>query len=350
MPLTLLARSLTGTLFSPAWTQQALASSLLDSGSLRSTFVRNVIPAALEEDENELLRRISSNLNAEDWARITELAVPDDWLNEQIGRAVDDLFTWLDSENPVPSVVINSEPVKRRLIGAGTRDIVEILVASWPHCSEAEVAELEEAFRVGSELPFLACQPPEPYRGVLVDFVSEALHREARELPSQIDLTSEWTAEDVAGLLAFKRGARNLRALARWGLLIPFSLLGLMMALAVRSPRDWCRWWGIPSVVAGLATTVLAAIARGQAEAIAAVWTADIAAPRPLIDSLGTLITQLLRQSLARSVAMGIIVLVLGVGLLLLSLFLPDGDGGSPGLDVPASSVGRGERPSGMFG
>lgn len=350
LPPTLLLRSLNGTIFDPIWTQQALSSDLLGSGALQTVVVRNVIPAAIQEEENELLRRITANLSEQDWQRIIRVAVPGGWLEEQIGEAVAGLLDWLDSNDPAPSILVNTEPVKRRLIGAGTRETVAILVASWPPCAEKEIAQLEGAFRAGAELPFLICQPPEPYRGVLVGFVSEALQREARDLPSQVDLGQQLTGKDLADLLEFKRQARNLSLLARWGLLVPLALLGLNMAFAVRSLRDWFRWWGLPLALGGAMTALMAGVARARSAALAADWTADLATSTVLVSALRTMLTELLRTSAGRAAVMGLFALGLGLVLLLASVFLPGGTGGDPKLKVPASSVGRRDRPSGMFG
>ena len=60
-----------------------------------------------------------------------------------------------------------------------------------------------------------------------------------------------------------KQGLRLVRALARWGWLLPLSTLGLIAAVVARSWPQLLRWWGVPLAGAG-GTGLLLLIGAGS--------------------------------------------------------------------------------------
>ena len=51
---------------------------------------------------------------------------------------------------------------------------------------------------------------------------------------------------------------RTVRLVMRLSPLVPLALLLLVTLFAVRSPKNWLRWWGIPLFISGLMALVMA--------------------------------------------------------------------------------------------
>ncbi len=141
-------------------------------------------------------------------------------------------------------------PAGRYPGGEAAARVVETIVASWPECTADDVNRLLGIGAVPEREGFPYCEPPEPLRGVLVRSVSGALRILGESLPASLPIVDQ-DFRDTGSLLQVKEQVRLVRFVARWGILVSLSLLGVIMALAVRSWRGLARWWGIPLLLGG---------------------------------------------------------------------------------------------------
>lgn len=262
LPPALLLRTAASVAFQPEVVQVSLNRRLLESGALRSFLVKQILPDpnSPAQDDEEGLDFLVANLDARDWEEISRIAIPDEWIAQQFSQLLDELYAWLDSDELAPRLEINAEPVKRRLLGQGTERILEIIIESWPECSSEQIAIIESEFRSEGGIPLLGCTPPEPFRTVTLELAADGFQAEARQIPSRIPLIDD-VGGGAADLLEAKMALLQARLLARWGIIVPAALLGLIMALAVRSWRGWARWWGVPLLLGGGLTLILALLA-----------------------------------------------------------------------------------------
>lgn len=144
-------------------------------------------------------------------------------------------------------------PIKERLLGDGVIKIVDTIVNSWPSCSTAEVEQLREVIEFGGEFPEFLCEPPEPFRGRVVDLTSSQLIQIVREVPQELSLSGDQPyPQDMTEIATMKEWIRLARALSRSIWLLPIALLGLIMALVIRSWSALGRWWGITLLIGGV--------------------------------------------------------------------------------------------------
>lgn len=349
LPPALLLRSLGSVAFQPGPLRRSVERRLLDSGVLRLALTKGILSSSAGPagGGDETLALIAANLAEEDWQAIGEIALPDDWLRQQLEGIIGSFFAWLDSDELAPQLVLNVEPVKRRLLGAGTENIFEIMISSWPPCSPEQLQSIEDEFREAGGILLLGCAPPEPFRTVTMERASDALQNEARALPSQVRLIED-LSQEAEGLLELKAGLLQLRLLARWAIAVPAALLGLIMALVVRGWRDWLRWWGIPLLLGGGLSFASGAIARGnQAQILNRLTGGSLELPE-MGQVLQFIIADLATGVLARWLVLGGLAGLLGVALLALSLLGRSG----PRSEIGIESTPEAEAPgigSGMF-
>lgn len=323
LPLLVLLRAGVATALDRELVTRAMTAEFVESGVLRRMAVRQIVPRTAEDTEEDAIARMTIFLSEEDWGQISRIAVPDGWMEEQLELALASAYAWLEGDEVMPTVAVNTEPVKRRLIGDGTEDIVAIIVDSWPVCAELQVAEMERAFREGGVVALLECQPPEPFRSVLIGLVADAFRREARQLPSEITYGPSEFGPDAAGFLELKSWLRALQLIASWGFLLPMSLLGVIMALTVRSWRQWSRWWGVPLLLSGLATFALVGLFAANRQAILADWVAGMEIPVELLRSAGRVLVSLFAAAVRRAMGLSLVVTVVGAALVVISFLLP---------------------------
>jgi hypothetical protein len=189
----------------------------------------------------------------------------------------------------------------------------------------------------------------------------------ARDLPAKADLLS--TDAGLAGqnpeeLMALKEQLRLLRGFSRWGWLLPLSLLGLIMALAVRSLRGLTRWWGIPVLLGGALSFLVALAASSMAEGFIAQAVGDPGVPDAFLRIVRGVGEDLAERSLGRMVPQSVLLAVAAAVILLLGFLFGKRravEAGAPTAPetpemgpVPAirepEQGGDRETPTGMFG
>ncbi|HLF36793.1 MAG TPA: hypothetical protein VI520_02545, partial [Anaerolineales bacterium] len=261
LPLSILALAWGRVLFSPEQMTDILAAELVDSGALQRAAVEAFLARSGPQEESN--PQDGSNpgggsldfLDRQELDRLVKTLFPPEWAHDQMRANVEILYAWIDSDLAQPAFRLDIQPLKDRLQAGGAQELVTVIVDSWPVCNAEQVQQLErEGFATG-ELPSVSCEPPEPLRSRLINTGIELLLERSRSLPSSIPIGGEAPAsEDQQGLNQLKRGLRFLRELSDVGWMLPTSLLGLIVALAVRSWPALLRWWGAPLLGSGLSS------------------------------------------------------------------------------------------------
>ncbi len=276
LPLAILALAWGRVLFSPEQMTDILAAELVDSGALQRAAVEAFLSRSGPQDGS--VPQDGSNpqdastpqpgsldfLDRQELDRLVETLFPAEWAHEQMRANVEIFYAWIDSDLAQPAFRIDIQPLKDRLQAGGAEELVTVVVDSWPVCTPEQVQQLEREVFAAGELPSVTCEPPEPLRSRLIKTGTELLLERSRSLPSSSPISGEAPATvDQQGLSAFKRGLRFLRELSDAGWMLPTSLLGLIVALAVRSWPALLRWWGAPLSGAGLSSFITLFISRG---------------------------------------------------------------------------------------
>ena len=362
LPITLLSRNLALVIFSPPELSRLVSSRLVDQGTLRQVVVDNLFGA-----ESNLagidLQGAAQHLSPEERDALIDRLLPAAWVEAQILRVTSDFFAWFDSPATRLQLSVDIDPLRAALRGEAAAGLVEAMVESWPACTLEDVTRMIGLGVVPGQEGFPYCEPPEPLRGLLVGALTGGMRLLAEGLPAEIPIVDRdfGATED---LMLAKEQVRLVRFVSRWGILASFSLLGLIMALAVRSGRDLARWWGLPLLLGGLLSFVPVVLGGPLLRLMLARFMAGAGA----IPALGNLVEALagaLREAVLGPQAVQAVLLTAG-GLVLVLLgfvrrspkpaaatsmavdvpvpagLIPPADEAEPQVDA--------KRPSGMFG
>ncbi len=322
LPFTVVGQSAAQMIFSPEAVTDLVASSLIGSGILERYLLETAFPGDLAsggEADALAFAEALQYLSPAERQMIIQQIVPDGWVEDQITTSVEAVFRWIDDESPTPEIKLDLVPIKDRLIDGGIEDFAEMVVDSWPSCSQEQINVMRKAAVRGEDLEFELCEPPEPFRTRGVEIASIVLYEWIRESPSSIAFQEE-PDESLEEIMAFKDQIQFLRAVMRFGWFLPFTLLGLIMALTIRSLRNLGNWWGIPMTFGGSVTILTALIIAGS-------WKEAFIRNAPFLRESGEVIAQVARFALnelidsivGRTFFFGLVIIALGVGMIIVS-------------------------------
>ncbi len=258
LPLAILASDTAHVVFSSSSVADLIRERLIYSGVLRR-LVTDVFSSSefLESQSPEEMNmgQAFAELKPAEWDSIVELVLPEAWIEEQVRMLTGDIMGWIDDSRPWPELKVDLQPIKTKLLHGVTREIVDIVVDSWPSCSPEQVQRMQEESMRSGEAPLLFCEPPEPFRSQLTEYATVALDKFIRESPSVLPLREESPGRDSAvENFALKENLRAIRQISYASWMLPIAFLGLIMVFAIRSWGEVAKWWGIPLLAAAILT------------------------------------------------------------------------------------------------
>jgi hypothetical protein len=261
LPISLVAHNVARVAFSPEILSQNLTKGLINSGIIQRTLSERLQSAGLL---NELgpgdgeLGKAFSNLSPAEWETIIERLFNPEWAEREITRTLESISSWIDNDPAPLEIGIDLVPIKEAFLRGGAEELIDMVVDSWPSCTPEQIQRMQSAAMQTGEAPLLLCEPPEPFRGQLMNFLTASVIDFVHEMPSVyfLDRGQAFASPDEAS--ALKERLRFVRAIAGASWLLPLSLFGLIMALAIRSFRALTRWWGIPLLLSGFFTFLAA--------------------------------------------------------------------------------------------
>jgi len=374
LPATILAFDIGQVLFSEDRIKPILVDQLAASDELRQTLVTNFLSGSGAGPTNPGqfdLARAAKSLSPGQAMELTNLLLPEEWFREQIGGVVASLYAWIDGDQARPQLTIDLRPLKERLLNGGARQLMQLLIDSWPQCLPGQNSQLEQAMLSSKPPPILYCKPPSSLHDIYTERTSIWLTNGARAMPETISLAGEGASASAGpDLTELKDRIHLIRDLARWAWMIPASLFGVIMALAIRSWPGLTRWWGIPLAVAGIFSLLPTPFAKAFEGRLLRELGPGEALPPFVKDALVSAAGGIRVAVLQALAAQAIILVLLGAGLVVVGWLLgrrgldrrpvrvdSAGSGFPPGLveQLPASdsqpqAEDLAERPTGIFG
>ena len=257
------------------------------------------------------------NLSTDNWDSIVTSLAPPDLLRSEAEGVIDQFFAYLNGQQDGVNLDLN--PMKNRLVSSAGQESLLSLIRAQPACTPEQIAQFLLNVLGGQGLSI--CRPPDSILEQAVPFLPAALKQLADLLPNQIALLPP----DPSNNLAI--AVRNARLIMRLSPDLPLGFLLLISLLAVRTPKQWLRWWGIPLCVTGLVASLGVLILSTTFERI---WNLRIV---PLLPSSLPLGLIALGHDLLRAVfnawlggllLMGIFYGLVGLGLSIGSMFIRD--------------------------
>jgi hypothetical protein len=219
--------------------------------------------SGVDEPDIELLL---SYVSFERWVEIRELLVTDAFVSDLISETVDGLYAWIDSDEFAPAFAWNMAPLKDRLVGGEGEKAIMIAYEAMPECTQAEIDDFTSrlaAMPPGVEVLYNLCQFPPPWEEDQIDDYLNALADVNQNIPEAYDFSQVMMLASMTfGSSGTKPTLRMIRFAGQWGWVVPLVILGLILALGVRSFRSLGNWGGIPLVVTGALLAVVAVPVR----------------------------------------------------------------------------------------
>ena len=273
IPASLYAFNLQRTLLGPEIYREVLA-----SDRVYETLVDFLGQTAAGQLEGEGRGLSVTSADREEIQALVSEALPSDWFESQIHGNVDSFFQWLDSDRPLPDLVIDLREVKPRLVPVFRHAVLR----QWqdlPHCSGDGPPLLDQGGSPVCRPPGMSLQRFLSVAGIALDTeIAEGL----RQVPDRVtfaDLMAD-VGEDASQEL--EEALERVRTLLNMIRLGSFVLVGatiltfvILALLAATSAPSLLGWTGGTLLAGGLAAAlpalaapnlvhrVSAAIARG---------------------------------------------------------------------------------------
>ena len=347
LPLTLLLNNLGDVLFNEEEITGIATEVIVDS---------EIVPAALEFVTNQQAEDISTKIEDterpegrglnlfnlifamedEDWINFREALLADELVTGWIKDSVHNLFIWLDSEEALPFLAWNLEPLIQKMAGPEGEEAVVAYYESLPDCSDRQMEEMKTQpgeplprAKMVEELCKLSTFPHGEQIQVYNDVMKMVVDATPREFNATQFLLKD--REQIQGPYTLKWSMRMLRYRLDLMLLIPLSLLFLVLLFGVRSLEGLGQWWGIP-LIGGSLITLLSSLLSGM------LWRGYLTGKIPpvipktsllyfqIIDSTSRAITPIFTPLIGQS----FILLLIGAGLLTMSFILRMRRAGEP--------------------
>lgn len=206
-----------------------------------------------EEQKGEDLNLffLIEGMDIEDWRNIHQELLTDEILGGWIRTTYAGLFDWLDTEEQLPEIQWDMQPLIERMQGPAGERVVNTFYNSLPDCTDLEMEEMQTG--EGDPLPkaqmvqYLCKLSTFPHQEQITVY-REVFQLAIERVPPAYDFTQGVIIGQSGGLkpLAAKRQLRAYRRNTDLALLLPLGLLFSILVLGVRSLTGLGQWWGIP--------------------------------------------------------------------------------------------------------
>jgi hypothetical protein len=264
-PLAFLLHDMGEAIFSPGTLRQLIRETFLQ-GDFSATVAEQVVAEVAESADEDggigaLVQSALGNLDEEQWEQIVDLIAPPTLIAETLDELVDDIYSWIDSDQALPDLLIDLQPWIQNL-SANLPVVTEKILNSLPACTLVDLAELMVEGVAGEIENLPLCLPPEPLYSLVVDASAQVLPEQLGDMSATIDLT-----EVIAGcsgfgieaqsLLEVKIWVRQVRWLAQWGWVAVLGLFLVSIPMGARSFLGALKWGGWSLALAGALTLLL---------------------------------------------------------------------------------------------
>lgn len=264
-PLSLAIRDVGALVFDPETTKVLVREHLLDS-RLIAGLAQQATQELLLSDGGQsnagqvpLVGSALSELDDEDWERITDLTAPTALVDQTVDEVVGAYSEWLNNDQPLPQITLNLAPWKANT-QANASEVMAVVLDALPECTAADVAGMALSALQSLEgmlATMQACRPPEPFYSTVVNNAGLLFSASLQAAPDTLNLNQFGGGPEAPeDLVELKESIVQVRAVTSWAWL-GLSGLGLVaVALAARDLIGGLRWAGWPLLLSGAATLV----------------------------------------------------------------------------------------------
>lgn len=191
-------------------------------------------------------------LSPEEWQSTIASLLPPEEMRALADSTLDSTFDYVNGKSN--SVVLSLTPIKVQLAGPSGANVVKEFLKSQPACTADQLTQMGLGLLGGN---IALCNPPEQMMNLVEPLIASQMQTLTTAFPDQVTLvsgTDSHSPNDPRYKLHIVRSAIRFS---------PFLVILLLLALtlfAVRSFRDLLVWWGIPFLMIGVVTALIALI------------------------------------------------------------------------------------------
>jgi hypothetical protein len=254
----------------------------------------------------------------EDWQNSISVLLPPEELKAMANTSLDATFDYLNGR--ANSAVISLLPVKAQLAGPSGMDLILQILSVQPACTTEQLLQIATGL-LGGEIAL--CNPPPEAMGLMAPFIQSQLQTMTNIIPNEVTIipgTLSGTPQDPRIRL------NSIRSVINWTPLLPLLFLFGITIFAVRSLVDWLTWWGWPFSIAGASSVIIGLVGSpivGWILQLLIQNQGTILIPPVLISSIAETTSAVARQMLVPVLIQGAILGFVGLGMVILTLFLP---------------------------
>ncbi|HTX91096.1 MAG TPA: hypothetical protein VMC09_07760 [Anaerolineales bacterium] len=267
------------------------------------------------------------SLSVGDMETVISTLMPPAELKATTESILDQVFAYIDGQQNTLTISLVS--LKKRLSGPAGLEAVLKIIRSQPACTDQQLIDMQKVFNSNSGTLIL-CRPTEDQLTMMTPTIQADIRSAAAQIPDTRTITPAAVANPADfGPLGKGPvgGIRLAHLILRLSPDLPLFFLLLLSFLAVRSPKGWLRWWGIPFFITGIFAAAFGVVSLVFFEQA---WLTVLAGRIPPYLSLGTvsllhdLVRAILQSYLGGILFGGIALLVLGLALWIISAFIKD--------------------------
>ncbi len=184
---------------------------------------KEIIPSLLLESGDSPMGQ-QMPLPKDALGEVIEQSIPASWLEGEVERNLDNIFSYLKGRDRELAVSFNLEPVKDDLKTDFVQSF-EAKIQELPVCSREQMMEMQ-----GGNVESLECVPPQLKQGGLPPEYTQQISGMTKNLPDKIDLSEQFPPEAEENFTEIQRGYQGFR-MGMWGLTAFTALLFIVLLL-----------------------------------------------------------------------------------------------------------------------
>lgn len=339
LPIALLANNLGNVIFNKEVISGIATDVIINS---------DIVPAALEFATNQQAEEISTKIEGterpegrglnlfnlifsmkdKDWIKFREALLEEQVIAGWIDNTVQGLFAWLDSEDSIPIIIWNMEPLIQNMSGPQGKEAVVAYYESLPDCTDLQMEEMRT--QPGEPLPRAKmveelCKLSTFPHGEQIQVYNDVMRMVVDATPKEFDATKALLnrGDQIQGNFTLKWRLRTYRYQLDTVMLYPLGLLFLVLIFGVRSMESLGQWWGIP-LIGGSLIALLSSLLSGT------LWRGYLTGNMPENIPQTSLLYHQIIESTSRVISpvfnpliwQSFIILLIGAGLFTMSFIL----------------------------
>lgn len=262
LPVSLLVKNMGDTLFSSEKIGELVVDNVISNTAIPKS-IKKALVAQVRHGaegftlEQRLLLSMTGSVDEREWIALLDLVMPEKERVALTQQATGAVFTWLESEQAYPELVIPTGEYAAAF-ASHAEEVIPWIYDSmlFPGCSVEQEARYARG-DFGDDLKVLiGCRPAAESRAQLIPRAAELLRKElqAQEIPQTVSLSEELSQAQLAPekMRLQKKKINTLRTITFNIWLLPLLLLAGALACVVRSRNDLAAWLKWPLLSAGL--------------------------------------------------------------------------------------------------